>query len=62
MVVQVKIEFRTWEDFWRYCRQECSNFKTGCANECELRKRLGIPPFSRSYEGKETGLINHEIP
>ena len=52
-----KTQFKSYEDFWRFCRTLCPDFKTGCANGCGLRERLGIPPFSRSYEGKETGEI-----
>lgn len=56
-----KISFRTYEEFWVFCRRQCSDFNTGCANGCELRKQLGIPPFSKSYEGKETGEIKEEV-
>ncbi len=59
--MKTEVAFRTFEEFWSFCRRLCPDFKTGCANECELRKKLGIPPFSRSYEGKETGAIKEEV-
>ena len=41
----VSIEFKTFEEFWKYCNGGCPNHKDGCATTCELRKRLKIHPF-----------------
>jgi hypothetical protein len=40
-----------------FCFGQCQCFKLGCAAQCEIRKRLGIPPFGKSYLGKLKGEI-----
>jgi hypothetical protein len=49
--------FRVYDEFWVYCFSECREFKVGCANHCRLREQLWIPPFSKSYAGKQKGEI-----
>ena len=55
--IEFSLRFKTYEEFWRYCFGQCRNFKLGCAVDCELRKRLGIPPHGKSYEGKLKGEV-----
>jgi hypothetical protein len=54
---KVPYSFRTYEEFWIFCSSQCRNFRVGCANNCELRKRLDIPPHGKSYLGKLKGEI-----
>ncbi|MEM2112219.1 MAG: hypothetical protein QXX08_10165 [Candidatus Bathyarchaeia archaeon] len=49
--------FKTYEEFWLFCFSQCRDFRVGCANSCELRKRLEIPPHGKSYLGKIKGEI-----
>ena len=49
---EVLLRFRTYEEFWCFCFSQCRDFKLGCAVRCELREKLGIPPFGKSYLGK----------
>lgn len=51
------LKFTSYEEFWRFCHGQCPDFREGCASDCELRKRLGIPPFGKSYLGKLKGEI-----
>jgi len=49
--------FKTYEDFWKFCKSECPDRAVGCATKCILRRLLGIPPFSKTYEGKLQGPV-----
>jgi hypothetical protein len=51
------LRFRTFEEFWSFCFAHCTDFKVGCAAQCPIRKKLEIPPFSKSYLGKMKGEI-----
>jgi hypothetical protein len=53
----MSVRFRLFEEFWDYCLGRCGSFRVGCADRCELRKRLRIPPFGKSYFGKLKGEI-----
>jgi|GEM_PF-3866517 len=39
---------KTFDGFWRLCKA-CAEFKLGCAMNCELRKKLGLPPHGSLY-------------
>jgi hypothetical protein len=56
----VLLRFRTYEEFWLFCFGQCRDFKLGCAAQCEIRKKLEIPPFSKSYLGKMKGEIRKD--
>ena len=56
-VLAVRVRFETYEDFWSFCFHKCSEFRVGCAKSCLIRKRLGIPPFGKSYLGKLSGPV-----
>jgi hypothetical protein len=49
--------FRTYEEFWAWCNNQCPDRAVGCANKCIVRKMLGIPPFGKTYEGKLQGPV-----
>ncbi|MEM2129152.1 MAG: hypothetical protein QXZ70_00995 [Candidatus Bathyarchaeia archaeon] len=51
------ILFKSYEEFWFFCFGQCRDFRVGCANSCELRKQLEIPPHGKSYLGKMKGEI-----
>jgi hypothetical protein len=55
--VKAVMAFRTYEEFWEFCKRECLDRGVGCANRCMLRKLLGIPPFGKTYEGKLHGPV-----
>lgn len=50
--------FLRYEEFWSFCFLKCYDFNLGCAKCCLLRKRLGIPPFGKSYLAKLKGEVN----
>jgi len=56
-VKSVSLVFSSFEEFWIHCFFSCKKFRIGCAEVCELRKRLGIPPFGGSYFGKFEGKV-----
>jgi len=56
----VLLRFRTYEEFWSFCFGQCKYFKLGCAADCLLRKKLEIPPFSKSYLGKMKGEVRKD--
>ena len=56
----VLVRFGTYEEFWRFCFGQCRDFKVGCAVNCPTRKKLGIPPFGKSYLGKMKGEIRKD--
>jgi len=54
---RVLLRFKTYEEFWCYCFGQCRDYRVGCAVDCELRKRFGIPPHGKSYESKLKGEV-----
>ena len=54
---QVALVFDSYEVFWGFCFFQCRGFKVDCARSCVFRKRLGIPPFGKSYLGRLEGMI-----
>jgi len=57
---EIPLKFRTYEEFWYFCFNQCRDFRAGCAVHCPIRKKLEIPPFSKSYLGKMKGEIRKD--
>jgi len=53
----MNVTFNTYQEFWNYCLAICPNRKTGCAETCEHRKKLKIPPHGKFYHRKFEGVI-----
>ncbi len=47
----------SFEEFWFFCFSRWEKAKGDCVKSCELRKRLEIPPFGNSYDGKLEGTV-----
>ena len=54
---EISLKFSRYEEFWSYCFGQCRDFKLGCAVDCLLRRRLGIPPHGKSYLEKLKGEV-----
>jgi hypothetical protein len=54
----IKKEFKNPYEALQFCIYFCDKITLGCANNCELRKKYGIPPFGERYPRKEDYISN----